>query len=64
MWKAEKALIEKEMKLANTIRVAMANQSQYSRFFNNLRTRLAALDGKASPVYDEAWAAIRAKGRG
>ena len=52
------------MLLANTIRISQANQEQYSRFFDNRRTELARLDGKRSPVYDEAWDALKAKKRG
>jgi len=54
----------KEMLLANTIRVAMAKQEQYSRFFDNKRTELACLDGRRSEVYDEAWEVLKMKGRG
>jgi len=54
----------KEMLLANTIRVAMAKQEQYSRFFDGKRTELARLDGRRSEVYDEAWEQIKMKKRG
>jgi len=64
VWKAQKALVMKEMLLANTIRVAMAKQEQYSRFFDNKRTELACLDGRRSEVYDEAWEVLKMKGRG
>jgi len=64
VWKAQKALVVKEMLLANTIRVAMAKQEQYSRFFDDKRTELARLDGRRSEVYDEAWGALKTKRRG
>jgi len=64
VWKAQKALVEKEMRLANTIRIAMTKQEQYDRFFNDRRTELARLDGKRSPVYEESWAFLKMKGRG
>jgi len=51
----------KEMLLANTIRIAQANQEQYSRFFDDKRTELARLDGKRSPVYEESWAFLKMK---
>ena len=50
--------------MANTMRIAQANQEQYSRFFDNKRTELARLDGRRSEVYDEAWDALKTKGRG
>ena len=64
VWKAQKELVRKEMLLANTIRIAVTKQEQYSRFFDNKRTELARLDGKRSPVYDESWAFLKMKGRG
>jgi len=63
-WKAQKVLVMKEMLLANTIRVAMAKQEQYSRFFDDKRTELARLDGRRSEVYDEAWEILKMKKRG
>lgn len=63
-WKAQKALIEREMRLANTIRISQAKQDQYSRFFDERRIELARLDGRKSEVYDEAWEIIKMKGRG
>ena len=64
VWRAQKELIRKEMLLANTIRIAIARQEQYSRFFDGRRTELARLDGKRSPVYEEAWEALKIKGKG
>ena len=61
---AQKALVRKEMLLANTVRIAMAKQEQYSRFFDDKRTELARLDGKRSPVYEESWEALKMKMRG
>jgi len=52
------------MLLANTVRIAMAKQEQYSRFFDGKRTELARLDGKRSPVYKEAWESVKMKKRG
>ena len=63
-WKAQKALIRKEMLLANTIRVSQAKQDQYSRFFDERRTELARLDGRRSEVHDEAWELIKMKRKG
>jgi len=63
-WKAQKALVRKEMLLANTIRISQAKQEQYSRFFDEKRTELARLDGRQSEVYEEAWELIKIKGRG
>ena len=64
VWKAQKALVRKEMLLANTARIAMTKQEQYSRFFDDKRTELARLDGRRSEVYDEAWDALKMKGKG
>ena len=52
------------MRLANTIRVSQAKQDQYSRFFDDKRTELARLDGKRSPVYEEAWGLVKMKKKG
>ena len=52
------------MLLANTIRIAMAKQDQYSRFFDGKRTELARLEGRVSEVYEEAWDFIKMKKRG
>ena len=52
------------MILANTIRIAQANQEQYSRFFDGKRTELARLDGKRSEVYEEAWEIVKMKKKG
>jgi len=54
----------KEMLLANTMRIAQANQEQYGRFFDDKRTELARLDGKRSEVYEEAWDIVKMKRRG
>ena len=64
VWKAQKALVRKEMLLANTIRIAMTKQEQYGRFFDDKRTELARLDGRRSEVYEESWAFLKMKGRG
>jgi len=61
---AQKALVRKEMLLANTVRISQAKQEQYSRFFDDKRTELARLDGRRSEVYDEAWGSIKMKKRG
>jgi hypothetical protein len=61
--KAQKALIVKEMRLANTARIAQANQEQYGQFFDSKRTELARLDGKRSEVHDEAWDIIKMKAK-
>jgi len=64
-WKAQKALVKKEMFFANTIRTASkASNEQYSRFYDERRTELARLDGRISEVHKEAWEIIRMKGRG
>ena len=57
-------LIEREMRLANTIRISMAKQEQYGRFYDNCRIELDRLDGKTSKVYEEAWEIIKMKGGG
>jgi len=54
----------KEMRLANTIRIAMAKQEQYSRWFDDRRSELARLDGERSPVYEESWAFLKMKRKG
>ena len=64
VWKAQKALVKKEMVLANTIRISQAKQEHYSRFFDDRRTELARLDGRASEVHEEAWELIKMKRRG
>jgi len=63
-WKAQKALVRKEMLLANTVRISQAKQEQYSRFFDEKRTELARLDGKRSEVHEEAWEFLKIKKRG
>ena len=54
----------KEMLLANTVRIAIAKQEQYNRFFDEKRTELARLDGKRSEVHEEAWDFFKIKKRG
>lgn len=49
--------------MANTIRVAQANQEQYGRFFDARRIELDRLDGKASDVHKEAWEIIKMTAR-
>ena len=55
----------KEMRLANTVRMAtQASNDQYRQFFNNLQSELLRLDGKLKDLHKESWADLRAKGRG
>ena len=52
------------MILANTTRIAMAKQDQYSQFFNSKQTELARLDGRDDEIYKESWEFLRQKKRG
>jgi len=63
-WKAQKALIEKEMRSANTMRVAMTSQEKYRQWFEERRSMLLRLDGKLEDLQKENWEALWAKGRG
>jgi len=51
------------MLLANTVRIAMANQEQYGRFFDGKRIELARLDGRCSEVHEEAWELVKMKAK-
>ena len=63
-WKAQKALVKKEMDLANTIRIAQATQSQYSVYWQGRKTELLRLDGKLKELHKEVWEELRMKKRG
>lgn len=63
-WKAQKALVEKEMRFANTVRTAMTSQANYSQWFHDKQTELLRLDGKLEQVQREAWEDLKMKRRG
>ena len=63
-WKAQKALIEREMLLANTIRISQARNDRYHQFFSERRRELLRLDGKLKEVHKETWLELEEKGRG
>jgi hypothetical protein len=54
-WKAQKELIRKEMLTANTVRIAMATQENYSQFFQRKQTELFRLDGKLEEFHRGEW---------
>ncbi len=49
------------MKLANTMRIAMAKQDQYSCFFKGKQVDLARLDGREGEIYKESWDFLKMK---
>jgi len=55
VWKARKALIEKEMLMANTVRVAMTSQEKYSEFFRRKQSELFRLEGKLEDFHRGEW---------
>lgn len=63
-WKAQKALVEKELLLAQTMRVSQASNDRYREFFNEKQTELLRLDGKLAEVQKETWEDLKAKKRG
>ena len=63
-WKAQKALVEREMLLANTIRISQAKNDQYHQFWSEKQSELYRLDGKLPDIQKEAWEDLKSKGRG
>jgi len=57
-------LIEKEMLLANTVRIAMTSQGKYSEFFKRKQAELLRLDGKLEEFHRQEWEALKMIGRG
>jgi len=63
-WKAQKALINRELRDMNTARIATANNEHFSLRFNTRQKELFRLEGKLETMQKEAWDDLKKIGRG
>ncbi len=63
-WKAQKALVEKEMILANTIRISQTTNDKYHQYFSSKKMELLRLDGKLAEIQKETWEELKERKRG
>ena len=61
---AQKALIKKEMMLANTVRISQAPQDKYSEYYSFRRSELYRLDGVEGEIHKQSWLWLKMKKRG
>lgn len=63
-WKAQRVLIEEEMRSANLIRAALGTNDRYRRWYNERENLVLQLDGKLKERHKAAWAELKLIGKG